>query len=180
MNNSQIKVIIGLGNPGNSYKNTRHNIGFRIVDSVAQEYNGTWRKRDNMEISEISINNHKILLIKPQTFMNSSGQVLPYLKKQGINSQEILVVHDELEMPFGKMSLKFGGSAKGHNGLKSIISQIGSDFWRLRFGIGRPENKEDVPNYVLQNFDKSQEINIVYLINESIDLTLNQFFNNKI
>ena len=106
MNNSQIKVIIGLGNPGNSYKNTRHNIGFRIVDSVAQEYNGTWRKRDNMEISEISINNHKILLIKPQTFMNSSGQVLPYLKKQGINSQEILVVHDELEMPFGKMSLK--------------------------------------------------------------------------
>ncbi|CDK30865.1 aminoacyl-tRNA hydrolase [Candidatus Babela massiliensis] len=180
MNNSQIKAIIGLGNPGNPYKNTRHNIGFRIVDAIAQEYNGIWRKKDNMEIAEISINSHKVMLIKPQTFMNSSGQVLPYLKKQGINSDQILVAHDELEMSFGKMGLKFGGSAKGHNGLKSIISQIGPDFWRLRFGIGRPENKEDVPNYVLQNFDKSQDINIVYLINESIVLTLNQFFNNKV
>lgn len=150
-----IKVIMGLGNPGPAYFYTRHNIGFRVVDALAQIHGASWRKRDNMEVAEVSINGKTILLIKPQTFMNSSGAVWPWLAKQGIQSNELIVVHDELELPFGKVATKLGGSAKGHNGLKSIIAHAGDQFYRVRCGISRPENKEDVPSYVLQKFSES-------------------------
>lgn len=150
-----IKAIIGLGNPGEKYYYTRHNIGFRILDQLAQNYGVTWQKKKDMEITQIGENNKQILLVKPQTFMNSSGSVIPSLTKQGIKPENILVVHDELEKPFGTMSIKFGGSHRGHNGLRSIITACGADFYRLRFGIGRPEQKEDVPNYVLEKFTQS-------------------------
>jgi PTH1 family peptidyl-tRNA hydrolase len=88
--------------------------------------------------------------------MNNSGQVIPYLTKQGIKPENILVVHDELELPFGEIKIRAGGSAKGHNGLKSIIQAIGPEFHRLRFGIGRPENREEVPDYVLEPFAKDK------------------------
>ena len=160
----EIKAIIGLGNPGGQYVYTRHNIGFRIVDELVIRHDGIWRKRDDMEFAEIQLKGSSILVIKPQTFMNLSGKVIPYLQKRGINIPEILVVHDELEKPFGVVVLKQGGSAKGHNGLKSIIAHGGTDFWRLRFGIGRPENKEEVPDYVLKGFKEPKE-----KVNELID-----------
>lgn len=156
---ADIKVVIGLGNPGIAYRLQRHNIGFRVIDRLADKYQGKWQLKSLYEQAVITIHDKKIILIKPQTFMNNSGKVIPFLQKQGIAAENILVVHDELEKPFGSLTFKQGGSHKGHNGLKSVISFCGSDFWRLRFGIGRPENKEDVPQYVLSNFHElSQEI----------------------
>lgn len=158
MNNDlklDIKAIIGLGNPGPKYYYTRHNIGFRILDELAKAYNLSWQTKDNMEIANLVFDGQKIILIKPQTFMNDSGRVIPGLLKQGIKAENILVVHDELEQPFGAVKLRLGGSARGHNGLKSIISVCGDQFARLRFGIGRPAIKEDVPNYVLEKFKEN-------------------------
>jgi len=157
-----IKAIIGLGNPGNNYYHNRHNIGFRVVDALADKYQGNWRKNQDMEIAEISLDGAQVLLIKPQIFMNSSGKVVPYLLKKGIKADNILVVHDELELPFGQIKMKKGGSAKGHNGLKSIIGVCGDSFERLRIGIGRPEQREHVPDYVLQNFtEAANTINVI-------------------
>lgn len=168
-----IKAIIGLGNPGHNYIKTRHNIGFIIIEKLAQELNGTWTVKDLMQVCKISINNKSVILIKPEIFMNSSGKVIPYLLKQGIAANEILVVHDELELPFGKLNIKSCGSAKGHNGLKSVISAIGDQFTRLRFGISRPENKDDVPDYVLSKFTEPQNLidtQVAQAVNLIIDL----------
>jgi PTH1 family peptidyl-tRNA hydrolase len=153
---SPIKAIIGLGNPGRQYANTRHNIGFKIVDALADSFSVSWQKKENMEQTTVKFDGKQTLLIKPQTFMNNSGQVIPYLTKQGIKPENILVVHDELELPFGEIKIRAGGSAKGHNGLKSIIQALGPEFHRLRFGIGRPENREEVPDYVLEPFAKDK------------------------
>lgn len=154
---SEIKAIIGLGNPGSKYQYTRHNIGFRVLDALAQAFHLSWQPKDNQEIAILNKNDKRILLIKPQTYMNDSGKVIPALLKQGIKAENILVVHDELEQPFGVLKLRVGGSARGHNGLKSIIAACGDQFARLRFGIARPAVKEDVPNYVLEKFKENPE-----------------------
>lgn len=153
----EIKAIIGLGNPGSGYYRHRHSIGFRVVDALAKKLGAQWRERDDMLLAEVQLGGHKVLLVKPQTFMNNSGKVIPYLTKQGIEAKNILVVHDELELPFGEIKFKLGGSHKGHNGLKSIIASCGPDFARLRFGIGRPEDKAQVADYVLQNFSEGAD-----------------------
>ncbi len=147
-----INVIIGLGNPGQQYYYNRHNIGFRIVDELARKHGGIWKSKKNMEMAEVVIHEKKILLVKPETFMNESGKVIPFLQKQGIKPENILVIHDELEKPFNKLAFKIGGSHRGHNGLRSIIAACGPNFARLRFGVGRPESKDEVGDYVLQNF----------------------------
>lgn len=147
-----IKCIIGLGNPGAKYQHTRHNIGFGIVDELAARHAGSWQAKGPMHQATIMIHEKPILLIKPDTYMNDSGRVLPVLKKQGISLEDILVVHDELELPFGTIKVKKGGSHKGHNGLRSIMAVGGPDFCRLRFGIGRPKTPDEVPDYVLAPF----------------------------
>lgn len=167
--NKSIKAIIGLGNPGRQYERTRHNIGFNIVDALCERFGGQWREQNNMASAQIMINGKKIMLIKPQTFMNNSGRIVPFLQKQGIGPEHILVVHDELELPFGTLKMRSGGSARGHNGLKSLIEQWGQDFMRLRFGIGRPENRDDVADYVLHNFIESGE-EISRLIEQAADM----------
>ena len=115
-----------------------------------------------VELSSGSL--HSIYLIKPQTYMNQSGNVIPFLLKKGMKSNEILVIHDELEKKLGNISIRFAGSARGHNGLRSIISMMGSKFWRLRFGVGRPLIKSEVGNYVLSNFLPEEEQDILDLI----------------
>ncbi len=162
-----IKAIIGLGNPGPKYYHNRHNIGFRVVEELAANHGGMWQFKNNMETTDILINNQKILLIKPQTFMNDSGKVVSFLIKKGIMAENILVVHDELEKPFGKMAFKVGGSHRGHNGLRSIIGICGANFARLRFGIGRPAQKDEVSRYVLQNFNEDQA-EVEYLITQVV------------
>lgn len=171
---SKIRAIIGLGNPGAKYFRTRHNIGFRMVDLIADKYAASWNESDIMEHTVVlyspagseevaGLPQKSVYLIKPQTFMNSSGRVVPFLLKKGIKAEEILVVHDELEKPFGKMAIRFGGSARGHNGLRSIEGTIGKEYWRFRFGIGRPERKEQVGNYVLTPFlpDEEKEVDLL-------------------
>lgn len=161
------KAIIGLGNPGAQYARTRHNIGFMVLDVLAGRYFGDWQSKADAEVAKISINATQVLLIKPQTYMNDSGRVVPMLKKQGINVGDTLVVHDELEKPFGKIAIRIGGSARGHNGLKSLIAAWGESFGRLRFGISRPAEKEQVAQYVLENF-KEANSEIERLIAEAI------------
>jgi len=176
-----IKAIIGLGNPGPKYVRHRHNIGFRIVDRLTERFGGQWRTFEHGDFSEICVNTnsdelrtHCIKLIKPNTFMNNSGLVIPLLQKKGITSEQILVAHDELEKPFGKLILSFGGSARGHNGLRSIMGLIGKDFWRLRFGIGRPERKEDVSLHVLSDFNKQEVSELDFLVDDACDIILQQ------
>lgn len=160
---TQLKAIIGLGNPGPKFVYTRHNIGFMIVDALANQFFGDWRSvNSNLEACEITINEHKVLLLKPQTFMNTSGLVIPYLTKKGIKPENILVVHDELEIAFGQIKMREGGSARGHNGLRSIIEACGPEFWRLRAGIGRPSDGTTVGDFVLQKFsENSQDVDLM-------------------
>jgi peptidyl-tRNA hydrolase, PTH1 family len=173
--NFDIKAIIGLGNPGHKFELNRHNIGFLILDALSDRFNGHWEAKPNMELAEISIGSEagsengsgvgqevgkgpkNILLIKPQTFMNDSGKVIGFLQKKGIRPENILVIHDELEFPFGKLQVRFGGSARGHNGLRSIIEHCGPEFVRLRFGIDRPANKDMVSQHVLSNFTENNQ-----------------------
>ena len=147
-----ITTIIGLGNPGKRFEYTRHNIGFMIIDALADKYNAEWQEKNMMALANIVIDGKSIMLIKPLTFMNQSGSIFSALTKKGIHADHILVVHDELEKPFGWVGIKKGGSARGHNGVRSIIQAIGPEFLRLRFGIGRPENRQEVPDYVLDRF----------------------------
>jgi len=169
---NSIKAIIGLGNPGSKYRRNRHNIGFRVLDALAENLGASWQHGDKMEYASVHVANDSssrtVYLIKPQTFMNSSGQVLPFLQKKGIKPEEILVVHDELEKPFGFVGASFSGSAKGHNGLRSIMGMIGQDFWRLKFGIGRPAEKSEVGDYVLTNFEQQEESQIDQFIEKAI------------
>jgi PTH1 family peptidyl-tRNA hydrolase len=150
-------AFIGLGNPGPMYSKNRHNIGFMVLDAFAQKHHATWKVEREYATAEVAGNGYVALLVKPLTGMNNSGIIKSLLKKRNILLQNSIVVHDELEIPFGKITLKQGGSARGHNGLRSIIAACGADFYRLRFGIGRPENRENVPDYVLSNFTESKE-----------------------
>lgn len=162
-----IKAIIGLGNPGSKYTHHRHNIGFRAVQYYADYYQGQWHAKDNVYIATIAWDAHEIILLQPQTYMNASGRVLLSLTKKGIKPEQIVVVHDELELAFGKLKIKKGGSAKGHNGLRSIIETVGPDFYRLSWGISRPSAREEVPDYVLSNFTPQEEAQIPLLLEES-------------
>ena len=169
MEQKNIKAIIGLGNPGPKFHLNRHNIGFLVLDELIRRAGGTWQHKDLADVAEITLHDKKLICVKPLTFMNASGKVIPMLRKQGIAPTQILVVHDELEKPFGNISIKCGGSAKGHNGLRSIIEACGDQFYRLRFGIGRPERREDVPDWVLTNFSEPRE-KLDALISQAVDM----------
>jgi len=164
-----IKAVIGLGNPGPAYYHQRHSIGFRILDALADRHHLSWHTKGEMEYAEWQTPEKRVLLIKPQTFVNESGKVIPALSKQGITAQNILVVHDELEQAFGKIRPRVGGSHRGHNGLRSLIECCGAEFARLRIGIGRPEDKEQVPEYVLSPFDEPKS-DVEELIERTADL----------
>ncbi len=155
MNNALYKLIVGLGNPGQQFLKTRHNVGFLVLDALAESFGVSWRSEEKMDIALLDYNGRSIYLVKPKTFMNHSGQVWPTFSKKGIKVDQLIIVHDELELPFGKIAIKIGGSAKGHNGLRSFISHTTDAFARVRFGIGRPEHREDVPHYVLEKFKES-------------------------
>lgn len=165
-----IKAIIGLGNPGQKYHKNRHNIGFRVVDELVNRFHGSWQSSELMEYASLRMGDHEVFVIKPRTFMNASGKVLPWLLKKGIKADQIVVVHDELEKGFGKVLLRFAGSHKGHNGLKSIMGIVGPDFWRLKFGISRPDDREEVPDYVLADFARNEEEQVPAYIDQILDL----------
>ena len=148
-----VTLIAGLGNPDRQYEATRHNAGFWFVDEVVRQFGGQFRTESKFhgKVAKVSINGHQVWLLKPQTFMNRSGQSLAALARfYKIPLENILVVHDELDLPPGTARLKQGGGHGGHNGLRDIVAHMGGrDFMRLRIGIGHPGNSKQVSDYVL-------------------------------
>lgn len=148
-----IELIVGLGNPGGNYEQTRHNAGFWYVDALARRNGGAFRveAKFQAQVCKISFAQRECWLLKPTTFMNRSGLAVAALAGfYKIPVENILVAHDELDLPPGVARLKQGGGHGGHNGLRDIIAQLGANFMRLRIGIGHPGNKDAVVDYVLQ------------------------------
>jgi peptidyl-tRNA hydrolase, PTH1 family len=165
-----MRLIIGLGNPGSRYARNRHNVGFMAIDAVARRHGfPAFRDRFKGELSEGVIGGEKRLLLKPQTFMNASGEaVLAAASFYKIPPGEIIVLHDELDLRPGKVRVKRGGGSAGHNGLRSIDALLGADYWRLRIGIGHPGIKELVLPYVLQNFPAEEMTDWVAPLTDAI------------
>lgn len=170
-------LIAGLGNPGQKYHNTRHNIGFRIIDSLAQELNLSFKKETkgpHYLVAQTLFQGKKVFFIKPLEFMNKSGgpisKVLNYFD---IPTQHLLVIHDDLDIEFGRIKLTRNGGHGGHNGVRSIIAALNTkDFPRLKVGIGRPPNKMPPERYVLANFKKEDTEKVNQIIERSKDATL--------
>jgi peptidyl-tRNA hydrolase, PTH1 family len=159
-------LIVGLGNPGLEYSRTRHNVGFIAVDAIHRRHGfPPWRRRFQGDAAEAALAGEKVLLLKPQTFMNESGRsVQEAAHFYKIEPKDILVIHDEVDLPPGKTRMKVGGGAAGHNGLRSIDAAIGDAYRRLRIGIGHPGVKAAVPHYVLHDFPKEDAEWLVPLI----------------
>jgi PTH1 family peptidyl-tRNA hydrolase len=152
-------LIVGLGNIGKEYENTRHNFGFLTVDEIIKKYNfGSSNKKFSSEFYQGKIDGEDVIIIKPQTYMNKSGVAVSQVKKfYKVPIENIIVFHDDLDLELGKIKVKVGGGAGGHNGLKSIDGLIGKNYIRVRLGIGRPEHKDAVHSYVLGKFNKEEQ-----------------------
>lgn len=154
-----MKLIVGLGNPGEKYAGHRHNVGFMALERIAQRHRlGAWRKRFQGLAAEGQIDGARVMLLMPQTFMNESGQAVGeaqrYLK---IPEGDIIVIHDEIDLAPGKLKVKVGGGNAGHNGLRSISAHVGNDYMRVRIGVGHPGTKDAVIGYVLHDFSKADQ-----------------------
>tara|TARA_B100001287_G_C22441509_1_gene416222 strand:- start:18 stop:578 length:561 start_codon:yes stop_codon:yes gene_type:complete len=155
-------LFVGLGNPTPDSKDNRHNVGFKIIDSINKQFNLSKQKpKFKGLLTTGNIKNQKVYAIKPLTFMNNSGicirELIEYFK---IDAEDVIVFHDDLDIEFGKIKAKFGGSSAGHNGISSIDKFIGKDYSRVRIGIGKPKSNIDVADFVLQNFDEDELIEI--------------------
>ncbi len=152
-----MRLFVGLGNPGGKYANNRHNIGFMAVDEIARRHGfGPWRRRFHGETSDGMLDGEKVVLLKPATYMNESGNAVQEAAKFfKLSAGDITVFQDELELPPAKVRVKIGGGIAGHNGLRSISAHIGNEYRRVRLGIGHPGVKELVHSHVLSDFAKS-------------------------
>lgn len=153
------KLLIGLGNPGKEYENSRHNVGFIMLDNIAKNLSVNFDNNKKKSLfGRAKKGDIEYILLKPQTFMNLSGESALYISKFfNISIENITVIYDDMDMPFGTFKIKKGGSSGGHNGIKSLIEKLQSDnFYRIRVGIGRPNFKEKVNDYVLSSFSKSE------------------------
>ena len=172
-----MKLVVGLGNKGREYENTRHNMGFMLIDRYLQYKNITdkFKEKFNAIYIETTINNEKVIFIKPMTYMNNSGiAVRAFVDFYKLNSEDILVISDDLDLDLGKFRLRRNGSSGGHNGLKSIIFHLGTDnFKRLRIGISN--DKDDVINYVLSKFSK-KELNEIDIMFDTLVDVLDDYF----
>ena len=175
MSASTLCAIVGLGNPGPEHARTRHNAGFWFVDALAEKFGGDFRShaRYHGDVCRVTIAGHELTLLKPQTFMNRSGQsvraLCDFLK---IPANQVLVAYDELDLPLGSARFKLGGGAGGHNGVRDVATHLGPDFWRLRIGIGHPGNKAEVIDYVLRRAPAAEEKQILDAIARAIDATV--------
>jgi len=167
-----LRIIVGLGNPGPEHQVTRHNVGFWFVDLLARRHGGEFRdyRKYSGETARVTIDGQELILLKPTTYMNRSGlsvrQISDFYK---IVPDDILVAHDELDLPVGSVRLKNGGGHGGHNGLRDTIAHIGENFWRLRLGIGHPGNKAEVIDYVLTRAPRVEEDLILEAVNTAAD-----------
>ncbi|HEO5175382.1 TPA: aminoacyl-tRNA hydrolase [Streptococcus agalactiae] len=173
-----VKMIVGLGNPGSKYNDTKHNIGFMAVDRIVKnlDVNFTEDKNFKAEIGSDFINGEKIYFIKPTTFMNNSGiAVKALLTYYNISIKDMIIIYDDLDMEVGKIRFRQKGSAGGHNGIKSIIVHLGTqEFDRIKVGIGRPNGRMTVINHVLGKFDKNDEIMISNTL-DKVDNAVNYY-----
>ena len=168
-------LFVGLGNPTPDSENNRHNVGFKIIDTINKKFSLSKQKpKFKGLLTTGNIGDKKVYAIKPLTFMNNSGvcirELIEYFK---IDAEDVIVFHDDLDLEFGKIKAKFGGSSAGHNGIASIDKFIGKDYSRVRIGIGKPKNGIEVADYVLQNFDEDESIGIEKIskdITESISI----------
>ena len=165
-----MKLIVGLGNPGRKYEQTRHNIGFLVVDRLAEDAGVTLRRRvcDSL-VGEITVNEERILLAKPQTYMNRSGAaVMALLKEFRSSTDELVVVYDELDLPFGRIRIRPNGSAAGHRGVLSIRESLaGAPFYRVRVGIGRPQADVDPADFVLEDFSVEESAKLDEIVSRA-------------
>ena len=174
-------LFVGLGNPTPDSENNRHNVGFKIIDAINKRFSLSKQKpKFKGLLTTGNIEGEKIYAIKPLTFMNNSGicirELLEYFK---FEAQDVIVFHDDLDIEFGKIKAKFGGSSAGHNGIASIDKFIGKDYSRVRIGIGKPKTKIEVSDYVLQNFDEDELIGIDK-ISENINGSIGDLIKKKL
>jgi PTH1 family peptidyl-tRNA hydrolase len=149
-----MKLVVGLGNPGKKYELNRHNVGFLAVDYLINKFNAS---KISSKFKGELFKSNEYLFLKPTTYMNLSGESVKEVKNfYKIDNDDIIVIHDDIDLKLGALRFKKGGSSGGHNGLKSIDKNIGNDYWRVRIGVGRPERKEEVINYVLSDFSKDE------------------------
>ena len=153
-------LLVGLGNPGSGYARNRHNVGFMAVDEIVRRHSfGPFRSKFHGELSDGEIAGEKVLVLKPQTYMNESGRaVQAAMTFYKIAPKDVIVLHDELDLVGGKVRIKRGGGHAGHNGLRSIHSHVGSDYARVRIGIGHPGDKDRVVSHVLKDFSKEEDV----------------------
>jgi PTH1 family peptidyl-tRNA hydrolase len=176
---TQIDLIVGLGNPGPEYATTRHNAGFWYADLLAKEHGGTFTHARKLQAdsAEIKVGGHRIRLLKPQTYMNLSGQsVSATINYYKMPAEHVLVAYDELDLPPGRVQLKFDGGSAGHNGIGNVIEHIGTKFWRLRFGVGHPRDSEHtdgrkpVIDHVLERARGAEEDSLLATLREAVDI----------
>lgn len=184
-----MKVIVGLGNPGSEYAKTKHNVGFMFIDAMAEKLGvSEWRDKFEAKIAETRIGSEKVLLVKPMTYMNESGQAVgPIMNFYKLLPEDLIVVHDDMDIPAGTIRIRKKGSAGGHNGIKSILAHVGDEhFAHVRIGIGRPLTGWTVVNHVLAPFSNEDATKIAeaikYLepaveciINDDVDMAMNKF-----
>ena len=170
---SKLSVIAGLGNPGPRYTDTLHNVGFACVDEIASNYGGifSYEAKFDTEITKVTISEQNVWLIKPQSFMNKSGSpIRAVLNYYQIPTDQVLVIHDEIDLAAEVLKLKIAGGHGGHNGLRDIISHCDNQFLRLRIGVGHPGHKDEVINYVLRKVTKEQEIALHQNIDQALKI----------
>ena len=170
-------IVVGLGNPGAGYQKNRHNLGFRVVDELARRDESpslsgaaSFRKTSKAFVAKVNIASHNLILVKPRTYVNRSGEaVLSLLTRNRIPKENILIVCDDLSLPLGNARLRFKGSSGGHNGLQSVIETIGSEFARLRLGIGTPGSSAEWADYVLKDFTLEEEEKLPEIIDKAVE-----------
>ena len=175
-----MQLIVGLGNPGKKYQYTRHNIGYMAIENIisAQE-NYKIKNKFNSVIYEAVLDKNRIILVKPETYMNNSGDAVSQIANfYKIDSKDIFILHDELDIPFGKIRIKSGGGNAGHNGLKSISNKIDNSYVRVRLGIGHPGKKEKVSGHVMGNFTGSEKDKLNQILNYLTN-NINEILNKK-
>jgi peptidyl-tRNA hydrolase, PTH1 family len=167
-------LVAGLGNPGPEYERTRHNVGFRVAEELAARLDGTFkRSKHEALVVEVRDGDGRLLLAKPQTFMNDSGRsVAALMRYYRVPLAKVVVVHDELDLPFGVIRVKLGGGTAGHNGVADVANVIGEGFARVRIGIGRPPGRKDPVDFVLEPFSKREEGEVPGIVDLGADAVL--------
>jgi peptidyl-tRNA hydrolase, PTH1 family len=168
-------LVVGLGNPGENYARTRHNLGFMVADLLAARLGAKFKahKRSGAEVLTGRLAGRSVVLAKPRCYMNESGRQLgPLAKFYSVPPADIILIHDELDLEFGSIRLKFGGGEGGHNGVRSVASALGTkDFQRVRIGIGRPPGRKDPAAYVLENFNAAERADVPTICEQAADAT---------